>query len=218
MTSDSFYCQPTKTLIPRKYHPKYGVTTTANKPTYISMRQNINMRLGISLTLSQWSSSGNPVAIQCAWNFDPSVHWNATGEKLLVANVLPVVFQWSSNGSPVVFQCVPIMQINTGSPLEHHWVLASASAVPVASQCTCGSSGLPVWSVQWYPSVVTESGLGVIRSGHFPACDPLCTQLVWWELFELNWFHLSCNPKYTYTIMVLISKACTEWCWSTHTC
>ena len=161
-----------------------------------------------TLTLSQWSSSGNPVAIQCAWNLDPSVHWNATGE-------MPVVFQWSSSGfpvafqwsssvfqlckltldrnwdttgckhepvwfqwhpnvlvAPVVFQCVPIMQINTGSPLEHNWVLASASVVPVVSQCTCGSSGLPVRSVQWYPSVLTESGLEVIRSGHFPACDP----------------------------------------------
>ena len=99
-----------------------------------------------SLTLSQWSSSGNPVTIQCAWNLDASVHWNATGEKMLVASVLPMVFQWSSSGFPVVFQCVPIMQINTGSPLEHHWVLASASVVQVASQCTCGSSGLPVRS------------------------------------------------------------------------
>ena len=43
-------------------------------------------------------------------------------------------------------------------------------------------------------------------------------QLVWWELFELNWFHLTCNHKYTKTIMVLISKACTVWCWSTHIC
>ena len=118
-----------------------------------------------TLTLSQWSSSGNPVAIQCAWNLDPGVHWNATGE-------MPVCFQWSSSGFPVVFQCVPIMQINTGSPLEHHWVLASASVFPVASQCTCCSSGLPVRSVQWYPSVLTESGLEVIGSGHFPACDP----------------------------------------------
>ena len=92
-----------------------------------------------TLTLSQWSSSGNPVAIRCAWKLDPSVHWNATGE-------MPVCFQWSSSGFPVVFQCVPIMLINTGSPLGHHWVLASASVVPVASQCTCGSSGLPVCS------------------------------------------------------------------------
>ena len=143
------------------------------------------------LTLSQWSSSGNPVAIQCTWNLDPSVHWNATGEMPVCfqwsSSGLPVAFQWSSSVfqlckltldrhwdttgckhqpvwfqwhpsvlvAPVVFQCVPIMQINTGSPLEHHWVLASASVVPVASQCTCGSSGLPVWSVQWYPSVLT---------------------------------------------------------------
>ena len=123
----------------------------------------------VPLTLSQWSSSGNTVAIQCAWNLNPSLHWNATGVR---ASVLPVVFQWPSNGIPVVFQCAPIMQINTGSPLEHHWMLASASVVPVASQCTCGSSGLPMRSVQWYPSVLTESGLEVIKSGHFPACDP----------------------------------------------
>ena len=98
-------------------------------------------------TLSRWSSSGNPVAIQCAWQLDPSVHWNATGERNLVASVLPVVFWWSSSGFPMVFQCVPIMQINTGSPLGHHWVLASSSVVPVvAFQCTCGSSGLSVCS------------------------------------------------------------------------
>ena len=116
-------------------------------------------------------ASGNSVAIQCAWNLDPSVHWNATGEI--------VDSQCVSSVLPVVFQCVPIMQLNTGSPLGHHWVLASASVVPVASQCTCGSSGLPVWSVQWYPSVLTESGLEVIRSGNFPACSPFCIQLVW---------------------------------------
>ena len=116
-------------------------------------------------------------------------------KELLVASVVPVCFQWSSSGLPVVFQCVPIIQINTGSPLGHHWVLASASVVPVASQCTCGSSGLPVWSVQWYPSVLTESGLEVIESGHSPACNPLCIQLVWWELFELNCNHLTCNPQ-----------------------
>ena len=127
-------------------------------------------------------------------------------------------FQWSSIVSSVVFQCVPIMQINTVSPLEHHRVLASASVVPMASQCTCDSSGVPVWSVQWYSSLLTESGLEVIRSGHFPACDPLCMQLVWWELFELIWFHLTCNPKCTKTITVLISKACIEWSWSTHMC
>ena len=152
-------------------------------------------------------ASGLPVAIQCAWNLDPSVHWNAPGERIVgsqcASSGLPVVFQWLSSG-------LPIMQINTGSPLGRHWVLASASVVPVASQCTCGYSGLPVWSIQGYPNALTESGLEVIRPGHFPACDPLCIQLVWWELFELNWFHLTCNPKYTKSIMVLISKACTE--------
>ena len=130
----------------------------------------------------QWSSSGLTVAFQwsssvfqlCKLTLDR--HWDTTGCKHQ-----PVWFQWHPSVlvAPVVFQCVPIMQINTGLPLEHHWVLASASVVPVASQCTYGSSGLPVWSVQWYPSVLTESGLEVIRSGHFPACDPLCIQLVW---------------------------------------
>ena len=96
-------------------------------------------------------------------------------KELLVASVVPVWFEYGSSGFPVVFQYVPIMQTNTASPLEHHWVLASASVAPVASQCTCG---LPVWSVQWYPSVLTDSGLEVITSGHFPPCDPLCIQLV----------------------------------------
>ena len=105
------------------------------------------------------------------------------------------------------------MQINTGSPLGHHWVLASASVVPMASQCTCGSSNLPVLPVQWYPSALTKSGWEVIGSGHFTY---VCIQLLWWELFELNWFHLNCHPKNTKTIMMLISKVCTEWCWSTH--
>ena len=116
----------------------------------------------------QWSSSGFPVVFQlCKLTLDR--HWDTTGCKHQ-----PVWFQWhpSVRVAPVVFQCVPIMQINTGSPLEHHWVLASASVVPVASQCTCGSSGLPVRSAQWYPSVLTESGLEVIGSGHLPACDP----------------------------------------------
>ena len=87
----------------------------------------------------QWQSSGNPVCLELRPQCTLECHWRN-------ASVLPVVFQWSSSGFPVVFQCVPIMLINTGSPLGHHWVLASASVVPVASQCTCGSSGLPVCS------------------------------------------------------------------------
>ena len=84
-------------------------------------------------------ASGLPVAIQCPWNLDPSVQWNATRERNVGSQCVPLWFQWSSSGFPVVFQCVPIMQINTGLPLEHHWVLASASVVPMAFQCTCGS-------------------------------------------------------------------------------
>ena len=87
----------------------------------------------------QWRSSGNPVCLELRPQCTLECHWRN-------ASVLPMVFQWCSSGFPVVFQCVPIMQINTGSPLGHHWMLASANVVPVASQCTCGSSGLPVCS------------------------------------------------------------------------
>ena len=104
-----------------------------------------------------------------------------------------MVFQF-----PVVFQCVPML-FNTGLTLGHHWVLASASVVPVISQCTCGSSDFPVcsnyathelWITTGRPlgntigqcgssvicpvvSQCTEraSGLGVIGSGHFAACS-----------------------------------------------
>ena len=75
------------------------------------------------------------VAIQCCWNLDPSVHGNATGERIVGSQFVSSMF-------PVVSQCVTIMQINTELSLGYHWVLASASVVPVASQCTCGSSGL----------------------------------------------------------------------------
>ena len=112
-------------------------------------------------------------------------------EELMVASMFSVCFQWSSSGLPVVFQCVPIMQISIGSPLGYHWVVASTSVVPVAHQCNCVFSGLPLWSVQLYPSVLTESDLGVIRSGHFPACNPLCIQLervrvVWAKLISFD--------------------------------
>ena len=95
-------------------------------------------------------ASGLPVAIQWQSSVPGTQTPVYTGmpleKELLVASVFPVCFQWSSSGFPVVFQCVPSMQINTGSPLGYHWVLASASVGPVASQCTCGSSGLPVCS------------------------------------------------------------------------
>ena len=56
--------------------------------------------------MTQWyialwpSPYPEPVAIQCAWNLDPSVHWNATGEIIAVASVssgFPVAFQWCSS-------------------------------------------------------------------------------------------------------------------------
>ena len=66
-----------------------------------------NCGTALSLTLSQWSSSRNPVAIQCVWNLDPSLHWNATGERIVgsqcVSSVLPVVFKWLSSDLPVCF-------------------------------------------------------------------------------------------------------------------
>ena len=67
-----------------------------------------------TLTLSQWSSSGLPVAIQCAWNLDPSVHWNATGE-------MPVCFQWSSSGLPVAFQWSSSVFQLCKLTLDRHW-------------------------------------------------------------------------------------------------
>ena len=94
--------------------------------------------------------------------------------------------------------------MNTVLPLEDHWAIASTSVVPVQS-------------VKWYHNVLGTSGLEVIRLGYFAACNPLCIQPVWRELFELSWFHLCCNPRYTKNTTVLISKACAEWCWCTHT-
>ena len=55
-------------------------------------------------------ASGLPVAIQCAWNLDPSVHWNATGECQCASSGLPVAFQWSSS----VFQLCKLT-------LDRHW-------------------------------------------------------------------------------------------------
>ena len=69
------------------------------------------------LTLSQWSSGGLPVAIQCAWNLDPSVHWNATGEIIVGSQCVSSVFQWSSSGfqwSSSVFQLFKLT-------LDRHW-------------------------------------------------------------------------------------------------
>ena len=126
----------------------------------------------------QWQSSGNPVCLE----LKPLT----LDKELLVASVLPVCFQWYSIGLPVVIKRAPVMQINTGLPLGYRRVLTWASVVPVASQCTCGSSDLPVcsnyanrqWiaigrplgdSISQYCSSAA-SGVEVIMSGHFPAC------------------------------------------------
>ena len=117
----------------------------------------------------QWQSSGNLVCLELRPQCTLECRWrNASG--------LPVVFQWSSSGFPVVFQCVPIMQIKTGSPLGHHWVLASASVVPVASQCTCGSSGLPVCSnyANWH-WIATGTPVGAIASASVVPVASQCT-------------------------------------------
>ena len=151
----------------------------------------------------QWQSSGNQVCMELRPQCTLKCHWRKI-----------VVSQCVSSALPVVFQCVPIMQINTGSPLGYHWVLASASVVPVASQCTCGSSGLPVWSVQWYPSVLTESGLGVIRSGCDPSMRPLMyttgmVGVVWAKLISFDLepqIHKNYNGAHIKSIHRVISK------------
>ena len=89
----------------------------------------------------QWQSSGNPMCLELRPQCTLECHWRKNVDS-----------QCASSGFPLVFQCVPIMQINSGSPLGQHRVLASASVVPVAAQCpvapqcTCCSSGLPVCS------------------------------------------------------------------------
>ena len=62
-------------------------------------------------------ANGYSVAIQCAWNWDRSVHWNATGEIIVgsqcVSNVLAVLFQWPFSGVPVFQSCK--------LKLDRHW-------------------------------------------------------------------------------------------------
>ena len=79
----------------------------------------------LSLTLSQWQFSVPGIKTQVYTGI-------ALEEELLVASAFPVVFQWSFSELQVVFHCVPIMQINTGTPL-----------CPSISQC--GPSGIPVY-------------------------------------------------------------------------
>ena len=104
-----------------------------------------------ALTLSQWSPSGNPVCLALRPQCTLECHWRN-------ASMLPVVFRWSSSGFPVVFQCVPIMQINTGSPLG-------------ASISQCGSSGIPVYLwLQWSCSVFQLCKLTLDRHWNTTGC------------------------------------------------
>ena len=97
-----------------------------------------------------------------------------------VSTVPPVVFQWSSS----VFYYFPIMQNNTGLPLGHQWMLASASVIPVASQCTCGSRGFPVSSnYANYHWIATGWSLGdsISNCGCSAVCPVIsqCTDSIW---------------------------------------
>ena len=57
-------------------------------------------------------ASGLPVAIQCAWNLDPSVHWNAIGEIIVGSQCAS---SGLSSGLPVCsFQLCNLT-------LDHHW-------------------------------------------------------------------------------------------------
>ena len=127
----------------------------SHMPSECGMWLLVNSQISSAATLKSGTgyvplswANGNSVVIQ--WQFSvpgiqtPEYTGTPLVKELLVASVFPVCFQWSSSGFPVVFQCVPIMQINPRLPLGHHWVLASENVVPVASQCTCDSSGLPV--------------------------------------------------------------------------
>ena len=115
------------------------------------------------------------MAIQCAWKLDPSVHWNAAGERTVGSQCVSSVLQ-------LVFQCVPIMQINTGSPLGHLRVLASSSMVPAVCQCTCGSSGPPVCSMYTnYHWVATGTPLGVSISQCSSSGIPMYLWIQWFS-------------------------------------
>ena len=172
-----------------------------------------------SLTLSQWSSSGNPVCLELRPQCTLECHWRN-------ASVLPVVFQ-----------CVPIMQINTGTPLGASISQCGSSGIPVylwlqwsssvfqlckltlgASISQCGSSGIPVYLwLQWSSSavcpVVSQCTDRIWFGGHWvrslPSMRPLMytTAMVRLSSTDFIWLATSNTQK---TIMVLISKACTE--------
>ena len=143
-------------------------------------------------------------------------------KEFVVASVFPVCFQWSSNDLQVVYQCVPLMQINIGLGLG-------------ASISQSGSSGIPVylWILSGWP-LEDHCGVSVVCpvvsqctdrfwfGGHWvrslPSMQALMytsgmARVVWAKLIS---FELQPQIQKK-TIMVLLSKACTEWCWSNYT-
>ena len=133
------------------------------------------------------NGNGNIVVIQWQSSVSGTKTPVYTGIPLLkeilvagVSTVSPVVFQWSSS----VFYYFPIMQINTRLPLGHQWMLASASVVPVVSQCTCGSRGFPVcFNYANYHWIVTGRSLGdsISKCGCSEVCLVVsqCTDSIW---------------------------------------
>ena len=47
---------------------------------------------GSQAVFPTWAS-GNSVVIQCAWNVDPGVHWNATEERIRGSHCVSSGFQ-----------------------------------------------------------------------------------------------------------------------------
>ena len=80
-------------------------------------------------------------AIQCAYNLDPGVHWNATGERSVsnqwVSSISPTCFQWSSTVFP---SCKLPLDCNWGTIGESMSQCGSTVVCSVVSQY---ASGLP---------------------------------------------------------------------------
>ena len=107
-------------------------------------------------------------------------------------------FQWFSSDLPALFQCGQIMQINTGLSLGHHWLIASASVVPLSAECTCCSNGIPVCSnyanKRW---IVTERPPGdvsasVVQYSLLSGIPVYWPNLVWGSLGQV--FSLHATP------------------------
>ena len=121
----------------------------------------------------QLQFSGNPVCLELRPQCTLECHWRNIVGSQCVSIVLSVVLQ-----------CVPIMQIKTRLPLRHNGVLASASLVTVASQCTCSSCGLPL-SFNYANDIWIAAGrllgdsISQCRSSVVCPVVSQCTESVW---------------------------------------